>query len=417
MAEREPNDGKPEAPDGGVVQDSVGALKPYTRKAGNWLNGWLAYTKESESPDNYHIWCALSTLSAAVKRNLWLDQGMYVLFPNLYVALVGPPARTAKSTALYLAKQVAGATGTIKFGPDSCTREQLIQVMEGSKLNNQCAIALWSTEFSSIIGPSGILMIQFLLDIYDCNYTDPQGWKYETKHQGKAAIVNPYLAGLFCTTPDYLVESMPDNIIGHGFTSRVIFVHEERERLQNPRPAKTDDLLGAALVSDLRHISRLSGQFQWTDEGAKAYDTFYHGLYQNIPEDHRIEGYHWRKKIHVLKVAMLLAVAEGDSLILDKREIDTAVQLLHGIEHNMARVFRSVGKYEYTTDIERVGAYVHNHKKVLLEDVFRKFYHLGVENLSQVIELLKRSNAIKIEVDPKTHKEIVKAVGEELPWQ
>lgn len=394
-----------------------GKLEPYKRRAGNWLNAWLEYSKESESPDNYHIWCALSALSAAVKRNLWLDQGMYILYPNMYVALVGPPGRTAKSTALYLAKQIVSSSGVVKFGPDSCTREQLIRSMFESKMNNQCAMAVWSTEFSSLIGPSGLLMIQFLLDIYDCNYTDPSGWKYETKHQGKDAIVNPYLAGLFCTTPDYLVESMPDNIIGHGFTSRVIFVHEEKERLINPRPAKTDDLLAAALVQDLRHISRLSGQFQWTPEGAKAYDTFYEGLYKNLPEDHRIEGYHWRKKIHVLKVAMLLSIAEGDSLILDRRDIDAAVQLLHGIEHNMARVFRAVGKYEYTTDIERVGAYVHKYNKLPLEDVYRKYYHLGVENLAQVLELLKRSHAIKVTVDPQTHQEMVEAVGTNLPWE
>lgn len=379
----------------------------------------MEWTKESESPDNYHMFAALSAISAAVKRNVWVDQGMYILYPNMYVALVGPPGRTAKSTAMYMASQIAQGAGVIKFGPNSCTREQLIRALVESKLNNQCAMAVWSSEFSSLIGPSGLLMIQFLLDIYDCNYTDPSGWKYETKHQGKDAIVNPYLAGLFCTTPDYLVESMPDNIIGHGFTSRVIFVHEEKERLINPRPAKTDDLLGAALVSDLRHISRIAGQFTWTEAGAAAYDAYYQSLYDNIPEDHRIEGYHWRKKIHILKVAMLLSLAESDSLVLDRRDIDAAVQILHRIEHNMARVFRSVGKYEYTTDVERVGAYVHNHGHVLLEDVYRKFYHLGVENLAQVMELLKRSHTIKVDmINPKGvagSTEWVHALGE-LPW-
>ena len=379
----------------------------------------MEWTKESESPDNYHMFAALSAISAAVKRNVWVDQGMYILYPNMYVALVGPPGRTAKSTAMYMASQIAQGAGVIKFGPNSCTREQLIRALVESKLNNQCAMAVWSSEFSSLIGPSGLLMIQFLLDIYDCNYTDPSGWKYETKHQGKDAIVNPYLAGLFCTTPDYLVESMPDNIIGHGFTSRVIFVHEEKERLINPRPAKTDDLLGAALVSDLRHISRIAGQFTWTPAGEAAYDAYYKSLYDNVPEDHRIEGYHWRKKIHILKVAMLLSLAESDSLVLDRRDIDAAVQILHRIEHNMARVFRSVGKYEYTTDVERVGAYVHNHGHVLLEDVYRKFYHLGVENLAQVMELLKRSHTIKVDmVNSKGvagSTEWVHALGE-LPW-
>ena len=81
-------------------------IEPYDRRAGNWLNAYLEYTKESESPDNYHIWAGLSAIASVVRRNIWLDQGLYVLFPNMYVLFVGPPARTAKSTAMWLARQL-----------------------------------------------------------------------------------------------------------------------------------------------------------------------------------------------------------------------------------------------------------------------------------------------------------------------
>lgn len=421
MAERQADTRDPRETDPGgihppVESSVVPVLGPYKRRAHNWIQTYLEYTSESESPTNYHIWNALSALSGAVKRNVWVDQGVYILYPNLYVSLVGPPGRTAKSTALYLAKQLVSEARVVKFGPNSCTREQLIKAMAEGKLNNQCAMSVWSTEFSSLIGPSGILMIQFLLDIYDCNYTDSEGWSYETKHQGKDKIVNPYLSGLFCTTPEYLVESMPDNIIGHGFTSRVVFVHEERERLVNPRPRKPPRELAQSLVEDLRHISRISGEFSWTDSGREAYDAYYHSLYQNIPDDHRIEGYHWRKKIHILKVAMLLALAERDDLILGKEEIDSAVQILHGIERNMVRVFKAVGKYEHATDLERVAAYIHGRGSVPLDEVYKKFYHVGGEQLSQIVNMLQQMTSIKVHVDPKTHKETISAIAGGLPW-
>lgn len=357
-------------------------------------------------------------MCAVTKRNVWLDQNLYLLYPNLYVALIGPPGRTAKSTAMYLSKQLLGQVPTIKMGPDSCTREQLIKAMEDSKLNNQCAMTIYSTEFSSLIGPSGILMIQFLLDIYDCNYTDPkQGWQYQTKHQGANKLVNPYLSGLFCTTPTYLAESIPDNIVGHGFTSRMIFVHEEKERLINPRPKGMDIDLATALVSDLRHISYISGQFQWADdEATSAYDSFYQELYNSVPEDHRLEGYHWRKKIHVLKVAMLASLADSDDLLLRKRDIDTAVQFLHDLEHNMARVFSAVGKYDYATDAERVGNFIRARGSdgISQSDVYKRFYHIGGEELQKILYLLERMRVVKME--NQVGKGIYYFPAGDLPW-
>lgn len=391
----------------------IGSIQPYDRKVGNWLSAYLEYTKESESPDNYHIWCALSSLSGVVRRNLFLDQGLYILFPNLYVALVGPPGRTAKSTALYLSKQLLRQVPSVKLGPDSCTREQLIKSMSGSKLNNQCAMTIYSTEFSSLIGPSGILMIQFLLDIYDCNYTDPKkGWEYQTKHQGSDELINPFLSMLVCTTPSYLAESIPDNIVGHGFTSRMIFVHEEKERLINPRPKEADANFARSLIEDLRHISHISGQFKWENEEAqKTYDDFYQALYRTIPEDHRLEGYHWRKKIHVLKVAMLLSLANDDSLLIRARDITMANHLLTDLEAKMARVFQSVGKYEYATDVERVGNFIRSHGHgVTADEVYRRFYHLGSDELGRILMLLQKMHSIvqvwkQLEVEENGKKE------------
>lgn len=400
----------------GIVKPET-PLEPYTRKAGNWIRGYMEYTKESESPDSYHLWCALCGLSAVLRRNVWVDQNLYVLYPNLYVALVGPPGRTAKSTALYLNKQILGQVPGIKMGPDSCTREQLIKAMAESKLNNQCAMTIYSTEFSSLIGPSGILMIQFLLDIFDGNYSDAKtGWQYQTKHQGKDQIINPNLTGLFCTTPTYLAESIPDNVVGHGFTSRMIFVHEDHERLINSRPKPMDMELAAALVSDLRHISHMSGEFKWENQAAMdTYDKFYANLYEDLPQDHRLEGYHWRKKIHVLKVAMLLSVAESDSMIIGSREITAAVQFLHNLEHNMSRVFSAVGKYDYAVDAERIGSFIRARGAAGIEsgELYQKFYHVGGDELAKIIVLLQRMRVIRLH--PIGGKEMYYSSGD-LPW-
>lgn len=429
-----PDVAKPAEPESGIVLPTR-SIPPYERQVGNWLNAYMEYTKESESPDSYHLWVGLWCLSSVIRRNVYKDQGLYVLFPNLFVTLVGPPARTAKSTAINFGTTLLRQVSGVKFGPNAGSKEQIIRAMAEAKLNNVCAMSIASSEFSSLIDTSGILMIQFLTDIFDGNYIGNEGWKYETKHQGKDNLVNPVLNLLVGTTPSYLAESMPDNVVGHGYTSRTIFIHEELERLIAPIPPALDSPLARGLVEDLRHIGVVRGMFDWggdlvpytgTDprwvnttvpNGLEAYDSFYRGLYKNPPEDHRIAGYHWRKKIHVLKVAMLLSLAEDDSLLITKRDVDAAAQLLDNIEPNMARAFSAVGKYEHAADVERIGEMIQRQGKagMNLEEVYQKNYWAGnTDEVGKMIGMLSRMGTIKVE--NKGGKEWAVPQKAELPW-
>lgn len=375
-------------------------VEPQERLCGNWLRAYLEYTKESESPDNYHVWTALSSIASVVRRNVWLDQGLYVLYPNLYVALVGPPARTAKSTAIRLGRRLIQSVPGVIIGPDACSREQLIKKMAESKFDNQCAMTIHSSEMSSIIDVSGLTMIQFLTDIYDCDYANPGGWKYETKTQGKDTIVNPYLNMLVGTTPTYLAESMPSNVIGHGFTSRTVFVYEERERLRNPRPNLEDKELARMLVGDLQYIANIFGEFHWTQDGQEEYDRFYNALYDHPPVDERLEGYHWRKKIHVLKVAMLLSLAERDDKLITAADIKAAAEFLLAVEPNMSRVFSAVGKYDHASDIERISAMVNSNGGISVAEIFRRSYHIGSgDDIRQILTTLVMMGAIQLKRD------------------
>jgi len=407
-------------------------LKPYVRKLDNWVLSYLDYTKESESPETYHTWAGLSSIASAVRRNVWLDQGLYVLFPNLYVAFVGPPARTAKSTALYLARGILQQVNAVRMGPEACSREELIRQMAEAKYDNQCALTIHSSEFSDLVDTSGILMIQFLTSIYDGNYAPQKGWNYATKHQGKDFIVNPFLNVIFGTTPSYLADNMPDSIVGHGFTSRTIFVYEERERHINSLPDAHESVVAKALVEDLRHISHLRGQFRWggavtnrvnrngrkLTEAEVTYDDFYKSLYQSAPGDHRLEGFHWRKKTHVLKIAMLLSLAERDDLTIESRDIIAAVQFLHDLEPQMARAFSAVGKYEHASTLERIGNQIRamGPGGMPLEDLYRKNYYAGDDyTLERLTQTLKKGGMIK-EVRDKNNQAIFVAAKKAPPW-
>lgn len=401
----------------GPLASESGTVVPYKRKLKNWVESYLEYSKESESPTSYHTWAAMMAISSVVKRKLAIDQGLYVLYPNLYVGLVGPPARTAKSTSMWLSRLITTKVPGIKYGSDATSREQLIREMSEAKLDGQCALSIHAGEFSSVVDTSGMLMIKTLTDLYDCNYVDSkEGWRYSTKTQGKDKLTNPYLTVFFGTTPTYLAEAVPDNIIGNGFTSRVIWVYEEVERLINPIPPPLDPVLTEELTSDLRHISSLSGWFKWTTSGDKEFRRFYHDLYTNPPTDYRIEGYHWRKKIHILKVAMILSIAQDDEMILDARHILAAERMLKAIEPMMARTFSAVGKYDMAADVERIGTQVRQRGTMSVAEIFQQNYHAGDESqLRQVLSTLCTMGAFTIDRG-EDGREVCTTTKIKLPW-
>jgi hypothetical protein len=408
------------------------ALRSEDGSVGNWLMHYARYTHGTESPESYHLWTGLSVLASAVRRNVFLNQGKYVLYPNLYVILIGPAGKMAKSTTIRLGRALLYGVEGIKFSPDAVTSEELSKIIEKSHDGKQSAVTIHSTELSDLIDPSGIKMISFLTTIYD---SDPSGWKRGTKTAGYDDIKSPVLNLLGGTTPDWIANGLPVDAIGHGFTSRIIFIHEDIVDAPVPFPEEADRELVENLISDLDYISRIEGEFTWDmgigpqpDGGPQfegwepeynkagmivnlegndwrigskyVYAYFYRKIFGSKPKDYRVEGYHWRKRNHLLKVAMLVSIAESDELVLRSRDIIAAWTLLEGIESKMVRAFSSVGKYEHASDLERILSDIQDSGGMTREEILTRNYAAGDENeLSRILSMLVKMRKIERMVD------------------
>lgn len=375
-------------------KQSTRTLANSSRELGNWLSSYAEYTSESESPETFHLWTGLSVIASVLKRNVSLNQGIYSLYPHLYVILVGPPGKVAKTTTIKLGRRLLLGVEGINFGPDSTTREDLIRTLaKVGQGQPQAALTIHSKELSDLIDPSGITMISFLTTIYDGD----DSWIYSTKGAGRDNVGKPSLNLIAGTTPSWIADGLPSDVIGHGFIARVIFVYEENPRYLKPFPRAAPTELVKSLTNDLAHMGLLEGEFEWGKGSKKLYATMYRTLASTQPKDYRIEGFHNRKKIHVLKVAMLLSIAESDDLVVHPRDLEAAWSLLKSVEQDMGRAFSAVGKHEQASNIERMLLRIEADGGMTQKEIYNEFFAMGGDlDMQANLTMLEKMGRVKL---------------------
>ena len=329
------------------------------RKLDNWLDAYHQYTINVEAPDSYNFWSGIAALSAVVGRRAWVEFPDYQLkwYPALYVVLVGPPGICRKGSAINPALDLVREVEDVVLLANDITREKMLRRMALKPTKTllvkgeeyvHCSASAFAEEFATFIGQKDSEMLDTLTALWNC---DPL-YIYDTKHQGTDTVENVFLSILAGTTPESLTDCLPQTAVGGGFTSRLTLVVET----QNPKVSPVTDKpqhtvpkgLSKKLVNDLRHIAkRVRGPFSWTEGAGKWYSEWYSGYMQSVRAqtmtDSRFQFYSSRKPTVVWRVAMLLSIAESDTLELEERHLIGAENLVTMLEANMSQAFGGYG--------------------------------------------------------------------------
>lgn len=341
---------------GAIIQPII-KVTPPGRKLGNWLAAYGEYTAENEAPEHFHMWVAMGMIAGASRRNVYLQMQHYDVLSNLFVVLVAPAGTARKTTALKIGRNLLKDVPGIHFTTKSSSPAALIKQMAELPEKDQQSLTCISYELGTFFSTNTADMVDLATDLYDGN----PDWDKQTISRGMEKITKPWFNFLSATTPQWLGDYLTATAVEGGFVSRSLFIYADKRKLSNPRPAPNPRLkeLRRLLVNDLTHISTINGEFTLDEEGGSFYDEWYLNP-RRFPQfpDPRISGYYERKHIHVLKVAMCLSMAEGDDRIIHKRDIETALAMLEGIEPGYHKSFSAVGKNIYATDMERVLAQI-----------------------------------------------------------
>lgn len=322
----------------------------------SFLKNYMDFTAGSEVSDNYHFWSGIFALSALVNRRVWLSMGQYNLYPNLYVILLGPPG-SGKDLAMDTARLIVEDVGNVKFSGDAQTKESLVRYMRDDcpvsipfdgVMVTITPVVLFATELSHLLGLNSGHMIDFLTTIY----TKDKRYVTKTKNKGDDIIERPFLGLLAGTTPDWITTYLRSDIIGGGFTRRVIFVNEparaaiKDKTKRRPFIIVTPEQIAARqnVIAYGQTLTNVIGEFKWEPQARYEYEKWY--MTRDIPDDPDVQGYFTTKPNQVLKVAMLVSLSQTLDLVIRKEHWDVAMALLDRTEVNLTRVFQGIGRNE-----------------------------------------------------------------------
>jgi hypothetical protein len=366
------------------------------RRCANWFQTYREYIlPRTDAPESYIFWSGIFTIASSLRRQVFVGKknlGLWTCYPNMYLMFVGPPGMRKTTAVDFGARELLTQMPSVFEGPDLFTKEAILEEMQNS---GDGSIYLTVGEFSNIFSKAGkdrAGMYEFLTDMFDMK----NKFSARTKTSGNVFVDNPVLNFFSATTPGWITDNMPESVISGGFASRCVWVYEEQLRIKK---SLFDDVVGdfakleKDLLVDLLRISNLQGEFEidpdtkklmndWTEEG--------HPLF--LAKNEKLGGYLNRRFKHALTLAMIHSVASKDELLILPEDWTWAVNTLSTIEPNLEKIFKGVGKNPYTTEIDKIVAFVKmmnisTGEMVPMSELLNQFTHVAEPRiLKDIIE-------------------------------
>jgi len=320
----------------------------------NWLQEIADQHKELESPVSFWYWSAIAAMSAVVKDQIWINRQIYKLYPNIYVMLhaesgmkKGPPISMARQLVKPVnnTRIISGRSSIQGILKDLGTFQT--QQGPGPKIPMKSVAFICSSELSSSIVEDKVAT-KILTDLYDRQYNVGE-WRSLLKMES-FELKDPTITMLTATNEAMSEDFFTKSAIQGGYFARTFIVYEKSGNVANSLVFPLHNPPNYTNSAEyLKEVGKLTGEFapmaQLAKEGEFKYRKYKFGreIYFNevgIIYDDWYEAFKEMIKItemkdetgtmnrfgdSVLKVAMLLALAEKPELVISVEAMHTAI--------------------------------------------------------------------------------------------
>lgn len=355
----------------------------------------------------FFTWCCI--IGAAINNRVWIHRGdselLPKLFPNPWVLLLAPPGRGTKTTIINIATDILSeACPQVRILADKITPESLLASLSIPAGVDKETIIVGPTDATGLIkAPEASVffgkqqynmgLVSLITDLYDYR----QEWKSSTIRRGKDVLKDVCISIIAGSTPTWLQTMLPQDAFTGGFMARFIIVEMPVNYLKRVAfPDKPKDVSRATIINMLREIASYSGEFSWDKSGIETYKRIYEQV--NITGDPQIDAYKEREFDQLLKIAMLLAINNGEltmrGIYLEQAKVifsfilkDIGDRIVHLTTHPRMALVKMI------EDLLKISGTMTEDE--LLSQVYRYLAH-GTQQFYEALTILKKSKRIKM---------------------
>ncbi len=395
----------------------------------NFIDNFLEYTKDAESPTSFLSWASLCSIAATMRDNVYLDIGMgQRLYANLYVILVARSGACRKGVPLKVSLGLLNQIKNTKIISGRTSIQAVVKTLsenitngtpnaKGDYMIGGASGILYSEELAAFLVDDKAT-IPILTDLYDYQ----EEWTNNLKASDTERLKNVVLSMLAASNEDLLKEVYQSAAIYGGLLARTVIVMEQRRRQKNSRVRaitdKDSENKKMNLILHLRKIAAAKGRMTFDDEAADIYDEWYNSI---DDENFGRSGIEARIHTTVQKVAMCLAMAEQDfDLVIRKKQIEEAITLCSALIPNYQFLTMSAGAgtnpNSYNAWAGKVLTAIYNAKgrQMSTGQILRKFIgQVDMKQLENFALSMQKAEVLEIIIDGGKEGHIYRA-GQKL---
>lgn len=402
----------------------------------SWITAYYEnIEKISEAPVQYNIWAAISVVSAVLKNHVYFERGVYTIFPNQYIILVGPPG-VGKGTAIHPAYEIPMKADLINLINDRNTAPKILDKLSKGfsgpvaiptiaqtsngytvpTIQKDSSATIKASELQTLLGSSD-WMTTFL-----CETWDRRDFEYDTKTAGTSIVKDMCVSLIAACVPAYIQALSKETAaaINGGFTARAVFVYANEKSKNIEWPKSFSQLQGGAdtykmLQDDIMAISQLRGEFSVDPEAKKVFEDFYNSeAVRHMHSDSDVmQHFKSRAHVHAFKVAMTLSAAGGDTLVINKQDMQVATTLVKQVEGNLDRTFRGFGTSQLAEVTSRIQDFIENRGKTTRKEILMHNHKYATpDDIDRILYILKQIDYIReVTVGNKTEISLASKVS------
>jgi hypothetical protein len=311
----------------------------------------------------FRKWAGIFTIAAAMEMKCGMVSAGSLLYPNMYMFIVGHPG-VGKTRIIRAAKKFMAEIHEFHFAPTSLTAASLVDKLQASKRFiprlpdpplEYYNTVITAEELGAFMHEYSAQMISVLSHFYD---PDPYEEERRGRPENKIKIARGQVNLISATTPSNLLSMMPEFAWDQGFTSRIMLVNSD-ERIVGDDFAEKEVRPNEDLIHDIKMIGALNGEFKVTTEFRNAVNDWRALGEPPVVNHPKLLHYKTRRRVHLYKLAMVAAADRSDVLLLTKEDFNRAMGWLLEAEQSMPDIFSAGSTGTDARAIDEISHFIH----------------------------------------------------------